>query len=69
MGPGIDAIEGPAQVIEAGQDPYRAPDACHRLAERTDAELLEVPDVGHFWMLDHPVQTAAALAASWAGIG
>jgi pimeloyl-ACP methyl ester carboxylesterase len=65
-GPGIDAIEGPGVVIQSGKDPFRNPARARRLADRTGAELLELPDAGHFWMLEDPAGVAEVLTGFWA---
>jgi pimeloyl-ACP methyl ester carboxylesterase len=65
-GPGIDAIEGPGAVIESGQDPFRSPARAKRLAERTGAELVQLPEAGHFWMLEDPDGVAEILTRFWA---
>ncbi len=65
-GPGIDAIEGPGVVIESGQDPFRSPARAQRLAERTGAELVQLPEAGHFWMLEDPAGVAEVLTRFWA---
>lgn len=65
-GPGIDDIAAPGLVIESGRDPFRSPGRARRLAERTGAELVELPDAGHFWMLEDPAVAAEAIAAFWA---
>ena len=64
-GPGIDAIEGPGLVIESGKDPFRSPARARRLAERTGAELVELPDAGHWWMLEDPTAAAEVLTPFW----
>jgi pimeloyl-ACP methyl ester carboxylesterase len=65
-GPGIDAIRGPGVVIQSGKDPFRDPARARRLADRTGAELVELPDAGHFWMLEDPAGVAEVLTAFWA---
>ena len=64
-GPGIDSIDTPGLVVESGKDPFRSPGRARRLAERTGAEILELPEVGHFWMLEDPAAVAAALTRFW----
>jgi pimeloyl-ACP methyl ester carboxylesterase len=64
-GPGVDAVEGPGLVIESGKDPFRAPGRARRLASRTGAELAELPEAGHFWMLEDPATVADLLTAFW----
>jgi pimeloyl-ACP methyl ester carboxylesterase len=64
-GPGIDAIQGRGLVISSMDDPFRNPDRARRLADRTGADLVELPDTGHFWMLQHPRRCAQILTEHW----
>lgn len=64
-GPGIDAITAPGLLVESALDPFRAPGRVRRLAERTGASIAELPDSGHFWMLDDPTGAAAAIQSFW----
>lgn len=64
-GPGIDHITAPGMVLEATKDVYRTPASTARLAERTDARVLPLPDCGHWWMLDNPTAAAALITAFW----
>lgn len=66
-GPGIDRFTGPGLIVESGQDPFRSPGRARRLAERTGATVAELPDAGHWWMLEDPEGVAARLEAFWAG--
>ena len=68
-GPGIDAIEPPGLLIESGKDPFRNPARVRRLAERTGADRVELPDAGHFWMLEAPAGVARVLTGFWGGLG
>lgn len=68
-GPGIDAIDGPGLVIASLEDPFRAADRAMRLAERTGADLVELPGVGHFWMLEQPERAAQILTEHWRRVG
>jgi len=65
-GPGIDSIAGRGLVVESGKDPFRSPGRARRLAERTGAQVLHLPDTGHFWMLEDPPAIADALGRFWA---
>lgn len=67
-GPGIDAIRGQGLVISSMQDPFRDHERAARLARRTGAELVELPDAGHFWMLEDPAGIASVLEGFWAGL-
>lgn len=64
-GPGIDSISGAGLVIVSAQDPFRSADRARRLAERTGADLVELPDAGHFWMLEDPTRSAQILTEHW----
>lgn len=68
-GPGIDAIGGRGLIIASMQDPFRAADRATRLAERTGADLVELPDAGHFWMLEQPERAAQILTEHWRRAG
>lgn len=67
-GPGVDRIRGPGLVLSSARDPFRSPRRAVRLAERTEAELVELPETGHFWMLEDPAGVAAILTRFWAGL-
>lgn len=64
-GPGIDDMEGAGLVIVSMQDPFRNHARSLRLATRTGAEVVELPDAGHFWMLQDPSRTAQILTEFW----
>jgi pimeloyl-ACP methyl ester carboxylesterase len=64
-GPGIDAIKGRGLVISSMADPFRSADRARRLADRTGADLVELPETGHFWMLEHPQRCAQILTEHW----
>lgn len=67
-GPGIDAIAGPGLVVESMKDPFRNAGRARRLADRTGAAVVPLPDGGHWWMLDATDDAAAALTAFWSGL-
>jgi len=67
-GPGIDLIEGPGLLLESMQDPFRKASRARRLAERTGAKSVELPDEGHWWMLESPAKAAAIITEFWATI-
>jgi pimeloyl-ACP methyl ester carboxylesterase len=67
-GPGIDRIGGPGLVLSSMEDPFRNPARAARLAQRTGAELVELPGTGHFWMLEDPAGVAAILTRFWRGL-
>lgn len=67
-GPGVDSIRGPGLVLESMKDPFRNAGRARRLADRTGATVVELPDEGHWWMLDSPERSARALSEFWAGL-
>ena len=64
-GPGIDQIAVRSLLVESMQDPFRNPERVVRLAGRIDATVVELPDAGHFWMLDSTDAAATAIADFW----
>jgi pimeloyl-ACP methyl ester carboxylesterase len=67
-GPDLDQIAVRGLCIEAGRDPYRPDGTVQRLASRTGAELLRLPESGHFWMLDAPARSAAGIREFWSSV-
>jgi pimeloyl-ACP methyl ester carboxylesterase len=65
-GPALSRITRPGLCVEAGRDPFRPAGAVRRLSSRLDAALVQLPDSGHFWMLDDPARTATAFQEFWA---
>ena len=55
-------------LVESLLDPFRSAARVERLAERTGAQVLAMPDSGHFWMLDEPQAAAAGIRSFWAGL-
>lgn len=64
-GPGIDRWEARGLIIGSMKDPFRSPRYTTMLADRTGAEVLELPDAGHWWMVDSPATVAPALVTHW----
>lgn len=67
-GPGIDSIRGPGLLLESMQDPFRNAGRVRRLADRTGATVVELPDAGHWWMLESPESAATVVTDFWAGV-
>ena len=64
-GPGLDQVGGRGMIVEAENDPYRAPGRIPRLAERTGARIAPLAGCGHWWMLDDPAGAAAVITEFW----
>lgn len=60
-GPGIDSWNLPGLLIGSANDPFRKPRFTQSLAKRTGAKVLDLPDAGHWWMLEMPEVVAPAL--------
>jgi hypothetical protein len=67
-GPGLDQIEGPGVLIDAGLDPFRSQNSVEKLAARTNGQQVTLPDQGHWWMLGDPAGAAAVLTTFWASL-
>lgn len=65
-GPGIDSWVSRGLIIGSMKDPFRSPRYTSLLAKRTGAKVLELPDAGHWWMLESPDEAATALMEHWA---
>ena len=63
------AAARPGLALLADNDPYLgAPEPVYRAAALAGARVVPLTGVGHWWMLDDPMQGAAALSAFWAGL-
>lgn len=58
--PGPDEMP-PGAVLLATRDPFDALDRSREVAERLGAQTRELPELGHFWMLQDPDRSAAVL--------
>lgn len=64
-GPGIDSWNAPGLLIGSQKDPFRKPRFTESLAKRTGAKVLELPNAGHWWMLEVPEVVAPVLRDFW----
>ena len=65
--PELEKVDLPSMVIWGREDPYVPLKYGERLAERMNAELVVIPDCGHWWPFERPGETAEALERLWAG--
>jgi pimeloyl-ACP methyl ester carboxylesterase len=63
--PDLLKVTRPALLIWGKNDPYMAAALGEALAKRLDGEFLAL-DCGHWWPLEKPAETAAALERFWA---
>lgn len=64
-GPGIDDIRSRGLIVASMLDPFRDTERARRLASRTGADMVELPDCGHFWMLEQSERCAQILTEHW----
>jgi pimeloyl-ACP methyl ester carboxylesterase len=64
--PAFHDIPEPGCVILADDDPFLVPELARRAAARAGATLTQLDGVSHFWMLQDPARSAAAIEAFWA---
>ena len=63
------AAARPGLAIIPTDDPYTGgPDRARWAAEQAGARTVELPGLGHWWMLQDPAAGAAALQAFWASL-
>jgi len=64
--PAFHDIPRPGCILLATADPLLSPDLARRATKRAGASLTELDGVSHFWMLQDPAGSAAAIEAFWA---
>ena len=63
--PQFQDVPKPGCVLLASEDPFLSADLARRAARRAGAMLTELDGLSHFWMLQDPARSAAALEAFW----
>ena len=66
--PAVEANSVPAMALWATDDPYVPARYGTRLAERVGGRLVQLDGCGHWWPLQRPEETAAALEGFWASV-
>jgi pimeloyl-ACP methyl ester carboxylesterase len=64
--PGVERVTRPALVFWGADDAFGDVRFAERLAARVRGELVVFPGTGHWWPVQRPAETAAALARFWA---
>ncbi|HVC68849.1 MAG TPA: alpha/beta hydrolase [Acidimicrobiales bacterium] len=67
-GPDFQKIPAPGLILLPSEDPFLSSDGARSSAERTGAELHELPGIGHWWMLQDPEGAAGVLTNFWASV-
>jgi len=55
----------PALALSALADPYVGAELAPAMAASVGAQIVELPDQGHWWMIEDPAPAADALVAFW----
>ena len=66
--PDFHDIPKPGAVIIPSEDPFLADEGARMGAQRSGAQVIELPGLGHWWMLQDPRTGAAALEKFWATV-
>jgi pimeloyl-ACP methyl ester carboxylesterase len=66
-GPDLARAAGRGLVLWGERDPYAAPTWGERLARRTGARFVSLPECSHWWPLERPAEVAALLTRHWEG--
>ncbi len=64
--PAFHDIPKPGCILLADGDPLLSPDLARRATKRAGATLTELAGVSHWWMLQDPARSAAAIENFWA---
>jgi len=64
--PAFQDISKPGCILLAADDPLLDPELAKRATKRAGATLTELAGVSHWWMLQDPARSAAAIEAFWA---
>ncbi len=59
------ATRRPALLIHATEDPFVPPAMAFDVAERIDAQILTLSEMGHWWMFEDAEAAAEGLASFW----
>ncbi len=66
--PGFTDVPSPGLVVVPGKDPFLPAANTRAAAARAGARLAELPESGHWWMLEDPPHAAAVLQEFWASL-
>jgi len=64
--PDFQDIPAPGAVIIPSEDPFLSEESARTAAARAGADIIELPGLSHWWMVQDPAAGAAALQAFWA---
>lgn len=65
--PGVEKVTRPALIVWGAGDAFADVGLAERLAARVRAELMLLPDTGHWWPVQRPDEAVAAMRAFWGG--
>jgi pimeloyl-ACP methyl ester carboxylesterase len=67
-GPDFHDIPAPGLILLPTEDAFLSAEGARLGAQRSRAEMVEMPGIGHWWMLQDPALGAAVLAKFWASV-
>ncbi len=67
-GPDFQEIAAPGLALLPSEDPFLSADGSRRAARRAGVDVVELPGLGHWWMLQDPDRGAAVLSEFWASL-
>jgi pimeloyl-ACP methyl ester carboxylesterase len=67
-GPDFVDVPKPGLVLVPANDPFLSPDSAKRAGERAGAQVKQLEDRGHWWMLEDPAAGAHLLESFWSSV-
>lgn len=66
--PGLSGIQAPGLILWGELDPIRRPGSAEAVADAATARVTRFAGCGHWWPLERPAETAAALLQHWQSV-
>ena len=68
-GPDVRDVPAPGFALIPSEEPFLAESSARKGAALAGAQVVELDGLGHWWMLQDPARSAAALQDIWASVG
>lgn len=66
--PDFHDVSPPGLTVVPSEDPFRSADSARHAARRAQAAVVDLPWVGHWWMLQDPAGSVAMLERFWGSL-
>lgn len=66
--PDFHDVPPPGLTVVPSEDPFRSADSARHAARRAQATVVDLPWVGHWWMLQDPAGSVAMLGRFWGSL-